>query len=78
MVELFERAIKAATGVTSWRLIDIARIKEMLKSGEIEEVAWVPGKEEVADSLTKEGGKVELIRKYMENHGEERKGGNRD
>ena len=53
--------------------IDIAHIK-WLKSGEIE-VTWVPGKEQVADALTKEGGKVELIKKYTGDPREERKYG---
>ena len=51
------------------------QIKEMLKAGEIDEIIRLSGKEQVVDTLTKEGGKVELIMKYVENPGEERKRG---
>ena len=47
----------------------------MLKAGEIDEIIRLSGKEQVVDTLTKEGGKVELIMKYVENPGEERKRG---
>ena len=31
----------------------------------IEEVEWVAGSEQVADGLTKEGGRIELLRSYV-------------
>ena len=70
---MLERATKAATGVSSMRLrIDIAHIKKM--SGETDEIAWVLGKEQVVDALKKEGGKMELIRKYVGALGRREKG----
>ena len=43
--QTLERAIKAATGLRSRKLrIDIVKIKEMLETGEVEEIKWVPGK----------------------------------
>ena len=47
-----ERAIRAATGVRNRKLrIDIARIKEMVETGEVTEVSWVSRKDQVADGL---------------------------
>ena len=61
-----ERAIKSSTNVSSKRLrIDLARIKEMVRGEEIEEIEWVAGSEQVADGLTKEGGRIELLRSYV-------------
>ena len=72
---MLERAIKAAMGVRSRKLrIDIARNKEMLEMGEVEEIKQAPGKEQVAESLTKDGGKLELLRNYVECQGKRRKG----
>ena len=57
---MLERVIKAATGVRSRKLqTDIAWIKEMLeRAAAEEEIKWVPGKEQVADGLTEDGGKI--------------------
>lgn len=61
-------AIKSSTGVSSKRLkIDIAAIRETIESGEIREVQWVEGKQQVADVLTKSGVSGEMIRCYVEN-----------
>ena len=60
-------AIKSSTGVSSKRLkIDIAAIRETVELGEIEEVMWIKGKQQIADILTKSGVSEENIRNYME------------
>ena len=65
-------AIKSSTGVSSKRLkIDIAAIRESIELGEIKEVQWIQGKNQVADVLTKSGVSEEIIRKYVENKNEE-------
>ena len=60
------RAIKSTSGVSSKRLkIDISAIKETIETGEIKEVIWVSGKEQIADVLTKIGVSDENIRNYV-------------
>ena len=34
---------------------EIAMIKELLQSGKVKEVRWVPGEKQLADVLTKKG-----------------------
>ena len=61
-------AIKSSTGVSSKRLkIDMAAIKETIEAGEIKEVQWVQGKQQIADVLTKAGVLEDSIRNYIEN-----------
>lgn len=61
-----ESALKATTGVKSRRLrIDIAAVKEMIAVGEVEEIEWVSGKNQVADVLTKRGVGGNNIRQYV-------------
>ena len=60
-------AIKSSTGVSSKRLkIDMAAIRETVELGEIEEVMWIRGKQQIADILTKSGVSEENIRDYLE------------
>ena len=60
------KAIKSSTGVSSKRLkIDIAAIRETLERGEIKEIEWVPGKEQVADVLTKRGASEDMMVRYI-------------
>ena len=60
-----ERAIREATGVGSGKLrIAISRIKEMVETGKVTEITWVSGKDQVADGLTKDGGKRVVERIY--------------
>ena len=60
-------AIKSSTGVSSKRLkIDMAAIRETVELGEIEEVMWIRGKQQIADILTKSGVSEENIRNYLE------------
>ena len=71
-----ERAIRAATGVRSRKFrIDIARIKEMVETEEVTEMRWISGKDQVEDGLIKDGGKLELLREYIEGREEKKKGG---
>ena len=39
------------------------------------EIRWVSGKDQVVDGLTKDGGKLELLREYRECQEEEKKEG---
>ena len=41
-------------------LVDIARIKEMIKENEVN-VKWINGREQLADTLTKRGASTEMI-----------------
>ena len=60
-------AVKSSTGVSSKRLkIDMAAIRETIESGEIREVQWVQGTNQVADVLTKSGVSEYNIRMYVE------------
>ncbi len=60
------KAIKSTTGVSSKRLkIDIAAIKETIERGEVTEVEWVKGKEQVADVLTKRGVSEDIMSAYI-------------
>ena len=53
-----EKAIASATGVSNQRLrIDIAAVKEMVKREEIERIEWIGSKQQLADGLTKAGGR---------------------
>ena len=67
-----ERAIASAMGVSNRRLRkDIVAVKEMVERGEIERIEWIGSKQQVADGLTKGGGREALLVEYV--GGEERK-----
>ena len=49
-------AIYSTTAVTEVRLRrEIAVIKEMIKSGGVQKIEWVPGQKQLANVLTKKG-----------------------
>ena len=57
------------TTVAEKRLLrDLHSIKEMVRSGEIVRVAWVPGNEMLADALTKYGASSEGLMKCVRVH----------
>ena len=45
--------------------IDIAAIKEMVEKGDIEKVAWISSREQLADALTKQKGEKGLLMTYL-------------
>ena len=53
--------------------IDIACVKEMVRSDKIDDIVWVPGTERVVDDL-KEGRRVELIGNMRRTLGRREKG----
>ena len=65
-IRTLEKSIHSNTGVSNRKMrIDITRIKEIINTKEVEEIQWM-------DGLTKEGGRVELLRRYVGGQGEER------
>ena len=61
-----EKAITSTSGVKSKRLrIDIAAIKEMIETSEIQEIKWIRTQEQIADILTKRGVHDQVIREYV-------------
>ena len=66
------KAIKSTTGVSSKRLkIDLAAIRESIETGEVEEVIWVPGKQQVADIHIKAGVAANNILNFVRGEKEE-------
>ena len=62
-IRTLEKSIHSNTGVSNRKMrIDITRIKEIINTKEVEEIQWM-------DGLTKEGGRVELLRRYVGGHG---------
>ena len=50
-----EMAIGSNTGVSNRRLrIDLAAIKQAIEVGDVKEIVWIEGGEQVADCLTRE------------------------
>ena len=70
------RAIGSNAAVNHRRLrIDLAVIREAIEDGDMREVMSIGGREQVADCLTKIGGREWLLLEYiMETKGEEERG----
>ena len=60
--ESLANASRTTTSVEEKRLrIDMAALREMVNSGEIEEIKWVPTECQLADCLTKHGAKIDHL-----------------
>ena len=58
--------IHSTSKVSSMKLqVDIACIKEMVEKNQIKEIDWVNTKNQIADSLTKEGVSPGELKKYI-------------
>ena len=61
-----ERAIGSTMGVSNRRLrTDLATIKEALEVGEVAEILWIESEKQLADGLTKVGGREALLMEYI-------------
>ena len=67
--------MKSPSGVGNRMLrIELAKIKQTLENGEIEQISWVRREEQLADCLTREGGKRGELRQIMRGERAEREG----